>query len=102
MATAVAALHTPANDLIHQLIHLISSASPPYPSPTPVLVLLTLLLAANTAVTTLTTSATRRYLDLLNWVPQALDWNARTIRRLAIPPRDIWTRLWRGPLFPRH
>jgi hypothetical protein len=105
---AVAQLQPPSDDrpppdtLVYQLVQLIASASPPYPSPTPFATLLTLLLAADTAVTALTTSAARRYLDLLDHVPQALDWNARSLGRLAIPPKDIWTRLWRGPLLPRH
>lgn len=64
--------------------------------------MLTLLLAADTAVTALTTAAARRFIDFRDKVPRALDWSTRSLGRLAVPPTNIWTRLWRGPLLPRH
>jgi hypothetical protein len=99
---AVTQLHQPSNTLTYQLVQLILSSPPPYPTSTPFVSLLTLLLAADVALTDLTTAIARRYIDTLDRVPQALDWNTRALGRLAVPPQNIWTRLWHGPLLPRH
>jgi hypothetical protein len=50
----------------------------------------------------LTTARSRHYIDSLDKISTALDWNKRAISRISVPPPDIWRRLWRGPLLPRH
>jgi hypothetical protein len=78
--------------------------SPPLPSlfPSPLSFLFDHLLVANISLRKITTSIARQYLDTLDRVPQALDWTRRAISRLAVPPSDIWHRIWRGPLLPRY
>ena len=43
-----------------------------------------------------------RFIDRLDHIFSVLDWNARAISHLAIPPSDIWRRVWCSPLLPRH
>jgi hypothetical protein len=57
---------------------------------------------ADAPVSQLSTVRARRFLDVLDKVPLSLDWQTRSISRLAVPPSDIWRRLWRSPLLPRH
>ena len=59
-------------------------------------------MVGNTPVPALSTVKARRYIDRLNHISSVLDWNARALSRLAIPPSDIWHRVWRYPLLPRH
>ena len=57
---------------------------------------------ADTPVCQLTTATARRYLDAKDKISRALVWSERSISRLAMPPSDIWHRVWRSPLLPRH
>ena len=75
---------------------------PPLPSSysSASLLLFTHLLVADVPAGLLTTAVARRFLDVQAGVSSALDWNQRAISRLALPPPDIWTRLWRSPSLP--
>src|SRR6185369_13111116 len=77
------------------------SSSPPS-LPCPFSDLYANLLVADTPVPELSTVKACRYIDRLDHISSVLDWNARAISRLAIPPSDIWRRVWRSPLLPRH
>src|SRR5262245_42418572 len=74
----------------------------PLPYPTSFHCVFNTLLAADVSVRELTTAKARHFLDGLDRISSALDWNARAISRLAVPPSDIWRRVWRSPLLPRH
>ena len=85
-----------------QLVHFLCSLPLPLPYPAPFSDLYANLLVGDTPVPELSTVKARRYLDHLDHISSVLDWNARAISRLAIPPSDIWRRVWRSPLLPRH
>lgn len=97
-------IHAYPSSLLAQLVHLVCSLpSSSLPSPASPSSLFTNLLVANDIpASQLTTSAARRFLDEREHVSTALDWNTRSISRLAVPPPDIWSRVWRSPLLPRH
>jgi hypothetical protein len=97
-------LRSPSDTTASHLLQLLVSSSTPLPSllPSPVCFVFDHLLVADTSIRTITTSTARRFLDTLERVPQALDWDRRAISRLAVPPEDLWKRIWRGPLLPRH
>lgn len=104
VCAAVQRLRSPSDYIAFRLAQLLVSSPFSLPSllPSPISFLFDHLLVADVSIRRLTTSTARHYLDTLERVPQALDWNRRALSRLAVPPQDIWTRLWRGPLLPRH
>ena len=85
-----------------QLVQLLCSQLHPFPYPARFRTLFDLLLTADLPVRELTTARSRHYIDSLDKISTALDWNKRAISRISVPPPDIWRRLWRGPLLPRH
>jgi hypothetical protein len=104
ICAAVNRLRSPSDYIAYHLLQMLVSFSLPLPSlfPSPLSFVIDHLLVADTSVRTITTSSARHYLDTLERVPQALDWSRRAISRLAVPPVDIWQRIWRGPLLPRY
>ena len=99
---ALTAIRSDQSTLIAQLVQFISSLSLPVPAPALSYLLFDNLLAADLPVRQLSVAQARRYLDGLAGIPSALNWSTRSISRLAVPPADIWTRLWRAPTLPRH
>jgi len=85
-----------------QLVQLLCSQPHPFPYPARFRTLFDLLLAADLPVRELTTARSCHYIDSLDKISTALDWTKRAISRISVPPPDIWRRLWRGPLLPRH
>ena len=101
---AVQRLQSPSDYVAYHLLQMLVSSFLPLPSlsPSPLSILFDHLLVADTSLRRLTTTRARRFLDSLERVPEALDWSSRAISQLAVPPLDIWKRVWRGPLLPRH
>jgi hypothetical protein len=77
--------------------------SPPLPPPPPLaLVAHPHLIVAGSSFPDLSTAVARRFLDTRKGVDKALDWRTRAISRLAYPPRDIWSRVWRSATTPKQ
>ena len=99
---ALDAIRDNPSSLISQLVQSLCSLPLPLPPPSRTSSVFNNLLAADTPVRQLTTAQARRFLDKADKVPLALDWSARSISRLAVPPKDIWSRIWRAPITSRH
>ena len=101
ICTVLKRIRDTPSSLEAQLVHFLCSLPFPLPLPGPAPPFAHLLVA-DTPVSDLTTAKARRFLDGLDHISSALDWNDRAISRLGVPPSDIWQRVWRSPLLPRH
>jgi hypothetical protein len=99
---ALDAIRDNSSSLISQLVQFLCSLPLPLPPPSRTSSVFNNLLAADIPVRQLTTAQARRFLDKADKVPLALDWSACSISRLAVPPKDIWSRIWRAPITSRH
>jgi len=99
---AVRSLST-TNSFVAQLVRrLLASTFSSAPSPPPPPFAHPRLLAAGSSLSDLTTASARRFIDNRQGVDRALNWDARAISRLAYPPRDLWSRVWRAPSTPSN
>ena len=100
--TALQRIRSNPDSFEAQLVQYLCSLPLPLPFPVTIDAVFANLLAADTPLLELTTAKARRFLDEKDKVSSALVWSDRAISRLAVPPLDIWHRVWHSPLLPRH